>query len=158
MPLSAVLVSWLVLAGSFHRVEHVLMALAAVFVAYIGAGLLAHPDWSEAFSGLVTPRMSFGHQETLIVAATVGTTLAPWGLSFIQSYAVDKKLTTEDLGCERTDVILGAALTGIIGLFVVVACAGTLHRQGLHINSAEDAAQALVPVAATWPARSSRSV
>ena len=76
---------------SFHRVEHVLMALAAVFVAYVGAGLLAHPDWSEAFSGLVTPRMSFGHQETLIVVATVGTTLAPWGLSFIQSYAVDKK-------------------------------------------------------------------
>ena len=147
VPLSAVLVSWLVLAGSFHRVEHVLMALAAVFVAYIGAGLLAHPDWSEAFRGLVTPRMSFGHQETLIVAATVGTTLAPWGLSFIQSYAVDKKLTTKDLGYERTDVILGAALTGIIGFFVVVACAGTLHRQGLHINSAEDAAQALVPVA-----------
>ena len=147
VPLSAVLVSWLVLAGSFHRVEHVLMALAAVFVAYVGAGLLAHPDWSEAFHGLVTPRMSFGHQETLIVAATVGTTLAPWGLSFIQSYAVDKKLTTKDLGYERTDVILGAALTGIIGFFVVVACAGTLHRQGLHINSAEDAAQALVPVA-----------
>ena len=147
VPLGAVLVSWLVLAGSFHRVEHVLMALAAVFVAYVGAGLLAHPDWSEAFSGLVTPRMSFGHQETLIVAATVGTTLAPWGLSFIQSYAVDKKLTTKDLGYERTDVILGAALTGIIGFFVVVACAGTLHRQGLHINSAEDAAQALVPVA-----------
>ena len=44
-------------------------------------------------------------------------------------------------------MILGAALTGIIGFFVVVACAGTLHRQGLHINSAEDAAQALVPVA-----------
>ena len=83
VPLSAVLVGWLVLAGSFHRVEHVLMALAAVFVAYVAAGFLAHPDWSAAFTGLVTPRMSFGHEETLIVAATVGTTLAPWGLSFI---------------------------------------------------------------------------
>ena len=28
-----------------------------------------------------------------IVTATVGTTLAPWGLAFIQSYAVDKRLT-----------------------------------------------------------------
>jgi NRAMP (natural resistance-associated macrophage protein)-like metal ion transporter len=147
VPLSAVLVSWLVMAGSFHRVEHVLMALAAVFVAYVGAGVLAHPDWSAALGGLVTPRMSFGHQETLIVAATVGTTLAPWGLSFIQSYAVDKKLTTDDLAYERTDVLLGAALTGVIGFFVVVACAATLNRQGLHIDSAEDAARALVPVA-----------
>ncbi len=147
VPLSAVLVSWLVLAGSFHRVEHVLMALAAVFVAYIGAGLLAHPDWSAALGGLVTPRMSFGHEETLIVAATVGTTLAPWGLSFIQSYAVDKKLTTKDLAYERTDVVLGAALTGVIGFFVVVACAATLNRRGLHIESAEDAAVALTPIA-----------
>ena len=29
-----------------------------------------------------------------IVTATLGTTLAPWGLSFMQSYAVDKKLRT----------------------------------------------------------------
>ena len=55
------------------------------------------------------PRMSFGNEETLIVAATVGTTLAPWGLSFIQSYAVDKKLTTRDLAYDRTDVALGTA-------------------------------------------------
>jgi NRAMP (natural resistance-associated macrophage protein)-like metal ion transporter len=147
VPLSALLVSWLVLAGSFHRVEHVLMALAAVFVAYVAAGFLAHPDWSAAFAGLVTPRMSFGHEETLIVAATVGTTLAPWGLSFIQSYAVDKKLTTKDLGYERTDVVVGAALTGVIGFFVVVACAATLHKRGLHIDSAADAAVALTPLA-----------
>ena len=65
-----------------------------------------------------------------IVTATVGTTLAPWGLSFIQSYAVDKKLRTEDLALERVDVVTGAVLTGVIGFFVVVACAATLHRDG----------------------------
>ena len=82
-----------------------------------------------------------------MVAATVGTTLAPWGLSFIQSYAVDKKLTPRDLAYERADVILGAALTGVIGFFVVIACAATLNRRGLHIDSAEDAALALTPIA-----------
>jgi hypothetical protein len=35
-------------------------------------------------------------------------TLAPWGLAFIQFYAVDKKLTVEDLRYERIDVIVGA--------------------------------------------------
>lgn len=147
VPVSAFLVSWLVIAGSFHRVEHLLMSLAAVFIAYVGAGVLAHPDWSAALGGLVVPRMSLDRQDTVIVAATVGTTLAPWGLSFIQSYAVDKKLTTRDLGNERTDVVLGAALTGIIGFFVVIACAATLHRDGTKIVAAEDAARALTPVA-----------
>ena len=104
MPMRAVLAVSARLGGSFHRVEHVLMALAAVFLAYVGAGVLAHPDWSAAFEGLVTPRCRGGtgdrHRR-----ATVGTTLAPWGLSFIQSYAVDKKLTVDDLRDERIDVV-----------------------------------------------------
>lgn len=147
VPAAAVLVGWLVMAGSFHRVEHVLMLLASVFVAYVGAGILAHPDWSAALQGLVTPRLRLDGQESVIVAATVGTTLAPWGLSFIQSYAVDKKLTVRDLGYERTDVVIGSLLTGVIGFFVVIACAATLHRSGSHVEDARDAAVALAPVA-----------
>ena len=147
VPLAAVVVSWLVLGGSFHRVEHVLMALAAVFLAYVGAAVLAEPDWGAAVGGLVTPRMSLDHEQTVIVAATVGTTLAPWGLSFIQSYAVDKKLTVRDLAFERTDVVVGSLLTGVIGFFVVVACAATLHESNVQIETATDAAAALAPVA-----------
>jgi Mn2+/Fe2+ NRAMP family transporter len=94
-----------------------------------------------------SPGVVCAGDEVLLIAATVGTTLAPWGLSFIQSYAVDKRLTTADLKYERMDVLVGAALTGVIGFFVVVACAGTLHARGLHIESAADAAQALAPVA-----------
>jgi Mn2+/Fe2+ NRAMP family transporter len=82
-----------------------------------------------------------------IVTATLGTTLAPWGLSFMQSYAVDKKLRTEDLPLERVDVVTGAVLTGVIGFFVVVACAATLHRDGRSITDAADAAVALEPLA-----------
>ena len=46
---------------------------------------------------------------------------------FLQSYAADKRLTVRDLRPERVDVVVGAALTGIIGAFVVIACAATLH-------------------------------
>jgi len=147
VPTAAIGVTALVLLGSFHRVEHWLLALASVFVAYVAAGLLAHPDWDAAASGLLVPRMEFSHAETLLVAATVGTTLAPWGLSFIQSYAVDKKLTVQDLRYERVDVLTGATLTGVIGFFVVVACAEVLHTRALPIDTASDAAQALTPVA-----------
>jgi hypothetical protein len=44
VPLAAIGVSLLVLRGSFYRVEHVLLALASVFVAYVVSGFLAHPD------------------------------------------------------------------------------------------------------------------
>ena len=43
--------------------------------------------------------------------------------------------------------MVGATLTGVIGFFVVVACAATLHRDGLHVDDAAVAARALAPVA-----------
>jgi Mn2+/Fe2+ NRAMP family transporter len=147
VPTAAVIVSALVLRGSFHRVEHFLLILSTVFLAYIASGVLARPDWGAAVHGMVVPTMPTDGAAIAIVTATVGTTLAPWGLSFIQSYAVDKKLRTEDLSLERVDVITGAVLTGVIGFFVVVACAATLHRDGLSIRDAADAAVALEPLA-----------
>jgi len=150
VPLAAIGVSTLVLRGSFHRVEHVLLALGSIFAAYILAGFLAHPDWSAAAKGLTWPSMPLERGALFIAVATVGTTLAPWGLSFIQSYAVDKKLTVADLRYERVDVVLGATLTGVIGLFVVVACAATLHASNIAVESAADAARALEPLAGSF--------
>ncbi|HEU5252647.1 MAG TPA: Nramp family divalent metal transporter [Solirubrobacterales bacterium] len=147
VPAAAIAISLLVLRESFHRVEHLLLALSSVFVAYIVAGFLAHPDWGEAGKGLLVPSIPLDRDAVLVAVATVGTTLAPWGLAFIQSYAVDKQLGVKDLRYERADVIVGAVLTGVIGFFVVVACAATLHAQGVEVDDAGDAARALEPLA-----------
>ncbi len=147
VPLAALAVSLLVLRGSFNRVEHVLLLLSSVFVAYVIAAFLAHPDWGATARGLVVPTPPRSRDAALAVVATIGTTLAPWGLAFIQSYVVDKRLRPRDLRFERVDVILGAVLTGVIGLFVAVACAATLHVSRITINDARDAAQALKPLA-----------
>jgi Mn2+/Fe2+ NRAMP family transporter len=147
VPLAAAGVSLLVLRGSFRHVEHVLLALSSVFVAYVISGVLAHPDWGSAAKGLVVPNLPLNREAVLVAVATVGTTLAPWGLAFIQSYVVDKKLDVKDLRYERIDVVVGAVLTGVIGFFVVIACAATLHVQGIEVNDASDAARALEPLA-----------
>lgn len=153
VPLAAAAVSWLVLDGSFHRVERVLMLVSAVFVTYVLAGFLAAPDWSAAMRGAVTPSLPMTRDAVAIATATIGTTLAPWGLSFIQSYAADKRLSADDLRYERVDVVTGACLTGLIGFFVVVACAATLHADGVSIHDAADAAQALEPLAGSVAGR-----
>jgi Mn2+/Fe2+ NRAMP family transporter len=148
VPLAALVVSVLVLRSSFHRIEHVLLLLSAIFATYVVSGVLAHPHWGSAARGLVVPSMPLTRTAVLTAVATVGTTLAPWGLAFIQSYAVDKRLSPKDLRYERIDVVTGAVLTGVIGLFVVVACAATIHaRGGTDIHNASDAAVALRPLA-----------
>ena len=141
------------IGSQFKRVEHVLLALAATLSAYILAGVLAGPDWAAAARGAVVPSLALDRTQVLVITATVGTTIAPWGLAFIQSYAVDKRLRPQDLGLERIDVIVGAVLTGVIGFFIVIACAATLHAGGRSIDDARDAAVALEPLAGAWAAR-----
>ncbi len=147
VPFAALLVTGLVMRGSFGRVERVFLALSAVFIAYIIAGFLAHPDWGKAATGMVVPTMPLTHDAILIATATLGTTLAPWGLTFIQSYAVDKRLTRDDLRLLRVDVWTGSILTGVIGFFVVITTAATLNKQNISIVDASDAAAALKPLA-----------
>lgn len=150
VPVAALVVSFLVLRGSFARVEKVFFALSAVFIAYVVAGFMAHPNWSKALHGVVVPSMPFNHDAIYIATATLGTTLAPWGLAFIQSYAVDKRLTRDDLKLLRVDVWTGSLLTGIIGFFVIVTCAATLNAEGqTNITDAAQAARALAPLAGT---------
>jgi Mn2+/Fe2+ NRAMP family transporter len=77
VPLAALGVSLLVLRAFFHRVEHVLLALTGVFVAFVVSGFLAHPDWTATAKGLVVPGMPLTRDAALIAVPTLGTTLAP---------------------------------------------------------------------------------
>ena len=94
--------------------------------------------------------MPINHAGWIAITATLGTTLAPWGLAFLQSYAVDKKIHIANLKWERIDVVVGSILTGVIGMAIAVACAATLHREGIHIQDASDAAIALKPLAGSF--------
>ncbi|MEH3052846.1 MAG: Nramp family divalent metal transporter [Patulibacter minatonensis] len=145
VPVACVVLGALVLGESFARIEHVLLALTAIFAAYVVSGLLAHPDWGATAKGLVVPTLPDDRRALYLAVATIGTTLAPWGLAFIQSYAADKRLPPSALRYERIDVISGAVLTGVIGAFVVMASAATLH--GTRVDDATDLAEGLRPLA-----------
>jgi NRAMP (natural resistance-associated macrophage protein)-like metal ion transporter len=162
VPIAAVGVAVLVTRGGFRRVEHVLLALATVFATYIVAGFLADPDWGDAAHGLLVPSMPGGRDALVAVTAVIGTTLAPWGLAFIQSYAVDKRLTPDRLGYERVDVLVGALMTGIIGAFVVIASA----KRRVTLRPRSNRSPARPPPCSSapgcsappcWPPQSSRS-
>jgi Mn2+/Fe2+ NRAMP family transporter len=149
-PLAALLISLVVVLGSFHRIERVLLVISSTLALYIVDGILAAPDWSAVWHNSVIPHMPTDHLGWVAIAATLGTTLAPWGLAFIQSYAVDKKITVANLKWERVDVIFGSILTGVIGVAIAVACAATLNKAGVHIKDAGDAAAALRPLAGSF--------
>lgn len=73
VPVATVAVTTLVLAGSFHRVEIVLLVISSVFVTYIASGILAHPHWGKAARGLAVPDLPFQRHAILVATATLGT-------------------------------------------------------------------------------------
>ncbi len=135
--------------GSFSRVQYLFVAVGiGVSLAYLASALIARPDWGRAAISIVVPHGSFSAAYWVAVVGTVGTTITPWGQSFIQSYVADKRLGPEDLVPERFDVGLGALLTNLIAGFIVVACAATLWTAGdRSIPDAAAAARALEPLA-----------
>ncbi|WP_297799615.1 divalent metal cation transporter [Arenimonas sp. GDDSR-1] len=146
-PIACVLISLVVVFGSFYRIERILLIISSTLALYIAAAILAAPDWQAVWHNALVPHLPVDTLGWIAIAAALGTTLAPWGLAFIQSYAVDKKITVANLGWEKVDVVIGSILTGVIGMAIAIACAATLHRSGIHINDAGDAAIALEPLA-----------
>jgi len=51
---------------------------------------------------------------------------------------------------ERLEVLFGAFFTDFISFFIIVACAATLYKAGIAIDSAKDAAIALGPIAGNF--------
>lgn len=144
VPVLAVAI-WLVIThGSYRRVERVLLALGFVLVTYIGAGLMAGPDWNAAAHGLV-PRGRADSLWLFTIIAAVGTTLTPWGQFFIQAAVVDKSVSLRQYVYTKYEIYVGSVITTGIDFFILVACAATLFKQGIVIESAHEAAAALEP-------------
>ena len=63
-----------------------------------------------------------------------------------QSAVVEKGITAEQYSFTRLDVIFGCIMAIVVAIFIVVACASTIHMQGLTVETAADAALALKPL------------
>lgn len=153
VPIGAALVWWLVVFGSYAKVEKIFLFACLVYLAYPISGLLAKPDWGAAMEGLVTPSMPWDGAAIAMVVGIVGTTIAPWMQFYLQSSVVEKEVQIADYGRSRLDVVIGSVFAVVVAFFIVLACAATLHSAGItSIDDGADAAKALAPLAGDWAA------
>lgn len=150
VPLAAFAVWWLVVKGSYKRVERVFLVMSLVFLGYIISAFLAKPDWSEVARATVIPHFDFSAAFLFTFIAVVGTTISPYMQVFVQSSVVEKGVTPEDYHLTRADVWLGSIFGDLIAFFIIVATAATLNTHGIHIDTAADAARALEPLAGRY--------
>lgn len=150
VPIAAVVVWLLIVKANYKWVERVFLAASAIFLAYIISGVMARPPWEEVAQAFVTPSFELDPGYVLIFVTIIGTTIAPWMQFYQQSSVVDKGLKITEYALERIDVVVGSLFAVVVASFIMIACAATLHVNGVRIESAKDAALALRPLAGPY--------
>jgi Mn2+/Fe2+ NRAMP family transporter len=150
VPLAAILVWWLVAKGSYKKVEKAFLAMSVVFLGYIFSAFLSRPDWSAVALGVVKPTFHLQHAFVFTLVAVIGTTISPYMQIYVQSSVVEKGVTPDNYASTRTDVWVGTIFAILIVFFIIVSTAATLHKAGIEITTAEDAAHALRPLAGRY--------
>ncbi len=146
VPLCSVLVWLLVVKGSYKLVEKVFLVACMVYIAYPIAAFMAGPKWNIILKATLVPTIKADSSYLIMLIGVVGTTIAPWMQFYQQSAVVEKGVTIDQYGFSRLDVIVGCIMAIVVAFFIVVACASTIHLQGLKIETAADAALALKPL------------
>jgi len=150
VPLAAILVWFLVVKGSYKRVERAFLLMSLVFLGYIVSAFLSRPDWSAVAVGLVRPEFKLEHAFLFTFVAIVGTTISPYMQVYVQSSVVEKGVTPDDYSKTKLDVWVGTIFAILIVFFIIVSTAATLHKAGIQVSSAADAAHALRPLAGRY--------
>jgi NRAMP (natural resistance-associated macrophage protein)-like metal ion transporter len=150
VPVAAIAVWFLVVKGSYKRVERAFLLMALVFLGYIISAFLSRPDWTAVAVGLVKPEFKLQHAFLFTFVAIVGTTISPYMQVYVQSSVVEKGVTPDDYTKTKTDVWVGTIFAILVVFFIIISTAATLHKAGVEISTAADAARALRPLAGRY--------
>ena len=154
VPIAVAFLLGVALTGSYRRAERIGIALGLAELAFIPAMLMAHPNLGALSAGL--RQLPLGNHSYLeLLAANVGAVIMPWMIFYQQGAVIDKRLRRRDLRSERHDTAVGAVLTQLIMIVVVVVFAATvgLGHRGSSLNTVGEMSQALNPFLGTAGAK-----
>jgi NRAMP (natural resistance-associated macrophage protein)-like metal ion transporter len=153
VPIGAALVWTVIVRGSYKPVERVFLLLSLIYFTYIFSAFFGHPDWKHAIHDTFVPQFSRDPGYIVMIVGLIGTTITPWMQFYLQASVVEKGISKRNYNLCRIDVIIGCIVTDVVAFFIVVACAATLHKGGIHdISDVADAARALAPFAGKFAA------
>jgi Mn2+/Fe2+ NRAMP family transporter len=150
VPLSAFLVWWMVVKGTYRFVEKAFLVACVFYFSYVITGIIVKPNWDDVMAQFLHPQLDFQPAEMTMVIGLVGTTIAPWMQFYLQASIVEKGIKIEDYKFARFDVIMGSIVVHIIAFFIILVCAETLFKNGVKVETAKDVALSLAPLAGKY--------
>jgi len=128
----------------------VLRYVALLFLTYVGAAILAHPNWHDVLLGSFVPHFDFRRETVAGALALLGTTLTAYAYVWETIELSEEKPPLRRLGLVQVDAALGIVVAGLTFWFILVATGATLGVHHQHVDTADQAAQALAPLAGKY--------
>ena len=141
----------------YHRYSRLLRWLTISLFAYVAVMFVAKVNWDAVWLGTLFPHWDFSKSSFALLIALAGTTISPYLFFWQAAEEVEERqanhtpVDAKHVQAMRGDVFSGM-LTGVFIMFaIMVTSAATLNANGItQIESAEQAAQALAPVAGNF--------
>lgn len=148
--LSAAFLVAIVLTGTYRRVERVAIALGLFEFAFFYVAVKAHPHGTEVIQGLTKIPLA-NHGFLYLVVANIGAVIMPWMIFYQQSAVADKKLRAAHYRFAKLDTALGAIITQLVMISILISVAATIGRSSGHraLVSVGEISRALTPFLGT---------
>ncbi|MBV8536486.1 MAG: divalent metal cation transporter, partial [Alphaproteobacteria bacterium] len=154
--------AWLEIASRYEDYVAILKWTTLSLFAYVATVMVVDVPWAEVAYRIVVPSFSWDKKYIVAIVAVLGTTISPY-LFFWQSsqevedqrekpgaepLLVAPKQAPREMHRIRLDTYAGMGFSNLIGLFILITTAATLHAHGVTtIETSAQAAEALRPIA-----------
>ena len=154
--------AWLEIVSRYEDYVAILKWTTLSLFAYAATVLVVNVPWAEVAYRIVVPSFSWDKGYIVAIVAVLGTTISPYLFFWQASQEVEdqrEKPSTEPLLVApeqapreihriQLDTYAGMGFSNLIGLFIVITTAATLHVHGVtNIETSAQAAEALRPIA-----------
>ncbi|MDO8470103.1 MAG: divalent metal cation transporter [bacterium] len=152
----------------YRQYAKILKWLTLAFLAYVATAFIVGADWGALLLATIVPKVEFSSGYLLALVAFLGTTISPYLFFWQADEEVEEEVahhrlhamgegtptvTGRAVRAMRRDTVIGMFLSNLIAWFIMVTAAATLHANGItNIETADQAAQALVPLAGPFTA------
>ncbi len=159
---SSLIVAFMILMPYRVLAKYLKWLTLALFF-YIVMPFVVHVPWKEVVFHSLNPTIQWSKDSAMILVAILGTTISPYLFFWQASLEVEQKksqaahilerwiVTKEEILNMRKDVVFGMLFCCIAMWFIMLTTGITLNKNGiLNIRTAQDAAEALRPIAGEY--------
>jgi NRAMP (natural resistance-associated macrophage protein)-like metal ion transporter len=149
--------------SSYRLFAKIVKWLCLSLLAYVASAFVVGVDWFVAIRHTFIPEIRFNKMWMATFVGFLGTTITPYLFVWQAALEVEEErsmgrttveqrrgATKAEVAGARADVLSGMLYSNVVSWFIVLISATTLFRHHIAINTVQDAAQALRPLAGPW--------